>query len=164
MRTIRKLGTGSGEVLRRKPHPMHPGIHLQPAVERTLGPGGEQPVQLQTTVDHGGQTGSIQDRHLVGRENAVQQQDRGADAGLAQLQRLLEIGDRKTVGLLGEDTRDRHRAMSVGIGLDDRERPRTRRKSLSLAIIVADRIQMNAGADRTGHGGLGVDCRRGMGV
>ena len=55
------------------------------------------------------------------RRNGVQHQDREPDAGLAQLERLVDRGHAQSVGAGRlEGHGDRHRAVSVGVGLDHR--------------------------------------------
>ena len=89
---------------------------------------------------------------LVRLEEAFQQQDRSANAGLAQLQRLFDTGHGKAIGLFLQSLRATHGAMPVGIGLDHRERLGARYLTGQL-IVVTQGLQIDQGTGWT-HGVL----------
>ena len=92
-------------------------------------------------------------RQLVGVEEAFQQQDRRADSGLAQGERLLDAGHREAVGLVLQCQRTTHGAVAVGIGLDHRQRaPATAippAKPARQPVVVAQRFQVDQGTGGT---------------
>ncbi|MNF77935.1 hypothetical protein D3C84_600930 [compost metagenome] len=87
---------------------------------------------------------------FVGLEEAFQQQDRLADPRRAQLERFLDAGHGKSVGVRFQRFGASHRPMAVGIGLDHGQ-------SLGAAdfageaVVVAQGLEIDQGTSRT-HG------------
>ena len=63
----------------------------------------------------------VDQAQLARLEEALEQQDRVADAGVAQLQRLFDAGHGETVGLRLQRLGTARGAVAVGVGLDHRE-------------------------------------------
>src|SRR3990167_2952760 len=92
-------------------------------------------------------------RQFVGLEEPFQQQNWPANAGLAQLQRFLDAGHGKTVGLLLQRLGTTHRAMAVGIRLDHRQGARAADLAGQL-VVVTQGLQVDQSTGRT-HDVLG---------
>jgi len=83
------------------------------------------------------------DQRQFGRvEETFHQQDRAADAGLAQFQCFLDAGHAKAIGLVLQRAGTLHRAMAVGIGLDDRQRLAATELA-GQAVVVAQGLQVD---------------------
>ena len=85
---------------------------------------------------------------LVGIEETLQQQDRLADAGLAQLQGFFDAGHGKTIDLRLQRIRTGHRAVAIGIGLDHRQGTATA-EATRQPVVVAQGLQVDQGTGRT---------------
>ncbi len=82
---------------------------------------------------------------IVATEYALENQNGGTNAGLPELYRLLDDGNRETVGKVFQCLRTPHGAMAIGIGLDHRERA----ASMALSgqeVVVTERIEIDTGA------------------
>ena len=80
------------------------------------------------------------DANLLRREATAQDDQALADAGLAQLDGLLDAGHRKRVGIL-ENAGDLHQAMAIGVRLDDREHRTARGQFPDPVEVAAERCR-----------------------
>ncbi|MDQ1094787.1 hypothetical protein QE400_004200 [Xanthomonas sacchari] len=130
------------EFRRRQAEPVHAAVQLQPQAQRLRrGEGGDR-LHLPGRGDRAPQPVFGDQRQFLGVEDAFQQQDRRGDAGLAQLQRLLDAGHREAVGLAVQRARAGHRAVPIGIGLDHRQRFAAAQPA-GQAVVVAQRVEVD---------------------
>ncbi len=97
-------------------------------------------------------------RDLLRKETRLQVHAR-ANAGLAQLARLVERGDAEmTASFVEQRARDRHRAMSVSVGLDHHHQLAVRGHRPQRAKVGAQRAEIDLGDSGT----LRFDAHRTM--
>jgi hypothetical protein len=100
-------------------------------------------------VDHGDEI-AREDLVVGAAVVAAHHQDRRADAGLAELDRLFEQRDAEAGETLHALERPRHRrrAVTVGVGLEDGPDPGRTRVPRDDAQVVAQGLQVDLGARR----------------
>ncbi|MCY1391482.1 hypothetical protein D9M71_63270 [compost metagenome] len=101
-------------------------------------------------MHHGPEIVRLDQLQFVSLEEALQQQYRLADARRAQLQRFLDAGHGKTVGLRLQRLGAAHRAMTIGIGLDHGEGLGAR-DFAGEAVVMAKGFEIDQGTGGT-HG------------
>jgi hypothetical protein len=118
-----------------------------------LQPGALEHLDLLRVVHHRRESVFVEQRQVVGLEEALEHQDRLLHAGDAQPRRFLEIENRKAVGG-GQRARRALDAVAVRVGLDDRPDLRAAGVLSRYCQIMSERGCGDRGADRPGHGGL----------
>ncbi|MCY1536650.1 hypothetical protein D9M68_721130 [compost metagenome] len=98
--------------------PVHAGIQFEPDSERLAHGGTLDGLELPVCMHHGAEVVLLDQLQFVRFEESLQQQDRLADPRRAQLERFLDAGHGKTVGLGFQRFGAAHCPMAVGIGLD----------------------------------------------
>ena len=134
-------------VCRGQAEPVHAGIELQPEREGLARARACDRVDLPRGLHHAPQVVGVDQRQFVGLEEPFQQQDRGADAGLAQFQCLLDAGHPETVGFAFQCLRTAHGTVPVGIGLDHGQRLASAQLARQ-AVVVAQGGQVDQGTCR----------------
>jgi hypothetical protein len=131
-------------LLRRETQAVHAAVDLEPDIQRTLAGTGIQQGKLPRAVDHAGQVVLRDEGHILGVENPLQQQDHLIEARLAQMHRILNVQQRKTVrrrqcfGHPGQ-------AVPVAVRLDHRHDARGRRGTARHPEVVLQRAQVDMG-------------------
>jgi hypothetical protein len=127
-----------GKCCRFDTEPAHAGIDLEPAGHGVPDHRRLEQLHLLVRVDHHveGQLGSRAD--LCRRDAATEDDEALANAGFAQLDRLLDPGNRERVGVL-ENSGDLDQAVAVGVRLDDREHGTARGQFPDPAEVAAQR-------------------------
>jgi len=105
-------------------------------------------------VDHAGEAVFGEGRQFLDSVKAFEHEDGLADAGGAQSDGAVELDQGEAIGAVGQRGGDAQQAVAVGIGLDDAPDARLAGMAAGDGMIVAQRRQVDAGADRTGHGVL----------
>jgi hypothetical protein len=115
---------------------------------------GHSPFQQQPIADGNREAVAQRIRRQLGR-NREQDQDRDADTGLAQLQRLVERSDAQAGDAIGNERPcHRHCTVAVAISLDDRLDSRSRRKQPLQQSDIADHcveVDLQPGGLRQGR-------------
>ena len=86
-----------------------------------------------------------------GSKHAFEQQDRAAPAERAHALGLGQVEQRKAVGA-AQAVEDALDAVAVGVGLDHRPDPRVGRGGAGARQVVGQRVGVDQGFDRAGHG------------
>ena len=140
-----------GEVRRTHAEARHPRVDLEVRIDRSADRAGRagEALEVRGVVDDGDEV--TRDDLLV-RAAVVpaHDEDRRADARIAELHRLLEQRDAEALGAGAlERTRHRGRTVTVAVGLEDRPDLRSPRMARDHAHVVAERGQVHLRARRT---------------
>ena len=130
--------------------PPHAGVDLEPAGHGGLHGGSlEQRHVLVRVHDHvERKLGSR--AHLARRDATAQDDETLPDAGLTQLDRFLDAGHRKRLGVL-ENARDLHQPVAVGVCLDDGQHRTARRQLPDPGEVAAERCRPDDRDRGRGH-------------
>ena len=154
-----KLAPGLGEVGRREPEPVHPGVDLDPHPHRRAGGAGAEQRDLLGGVHHRVHPlrGEPVERFAV--PEPAENEEGPPDPRPPQGERLVRPGHRKPIRGR-ERPRGPHRAVAIGVGLDHREHPAPARPGADDTQVVGERGAVDTGG-RSGRASGGRPPRGG---